>query len=281
MRFKGSVAQRWSGLAIAALALGLPWQIPAANAQTTAIKTAQSDNVQAELSYQSENGIEFTNIRLQVVRSGTTVMSDPVPVDSEYDRPLIDYDPEAFQVRDLDGDREPEILLDFFTGGAHCCTYSLIYRYESERNQYSPILHNWGNRGYRLRELNGDEGTPEFLSEDDRFAYEFTAYAASAYPLRIWRYQQGQMEETTHEFPDLIYQRAVELWQGFEEQRRNGIDPSGIGVRGLLAAYLASKHQLEQGEDGWQRVLTVYRLSDRRQFFNHLSQFLRRTGYIR
>jgi hypothetical protein len=31
-------------------------------------------------------------------------------------------------VRDLDGDGEPEVLVDFYWGGVHCCFYTDVYR---------------------------------------------------------------------------------------------------------------------------------------------------------
>ncbi len=270
-------AKLWASMALVTGSLALV----AGAASASEVWRSQAGQVQAELSYERVDALQFTNIRLQITRGGTAVLNAAVPVDSPYDRPLVEVSTDTFRVVDLDGDREPEVLLDLYTGGAHCCTYSLIYRYNPASNQYTAITHQWGNRGYRLRDLDNQPETLEFESEDDRFAYEFTAYAASAYPLQIWRYQGGTMQDVTLNFPELIYQHAAALWQAFDEQRRSGIDSDGLNVKGLLAAYLASKYQLGQAADGWQRVRTVYRLGDRQQFFNHLSSFLRATGYAR
>ena len=38
--------------------------------------------------------------------------------------------PRPLTVRDLDGDGEPEVLVDLYTGGAHCCFYTVILRFD-------------------------------------------------------------------------------------------------------------------------------------------------------
>ncbi len=174
---------------------------------------------------------------------------------------------------DLDGDKEPEVIADFFTGGAHCCTYSHIYRYDSKAQQYKKIRHEWGNGGYIIKDLDKD-GLPEFRSRDDRFAYAFTSYAASGYPLQIWQYRQGRMVDVTRRYPKLIASDAAQLWKTYREIR-NEVDNG----KGFLAAYLADKYMLGQGQDGWQRVKQAYKGRDRAQYFADLRKFLRETGY--
>jgi hypothetical protein len=178
-------------------------------------------------------------------------------------------------ILDLDGNKEPEVIADFFTGGAHCCTYSLIYRYDSKFQQYKRIRQEWGNGAYRLQDLDKD-GLPEFNSRDDRFAYAFTAYAASGYPLQIWQYRQGKMIDVTRRYPKLIFNHASELWQTYTQLRQQGDDG-----KGFLAAYLADKYLLGQGQDGWQRVQQAYKKSDRAQYFAQLRKFLRESGYMK
>ena len=68
------------------------------------------------------------------------------------------------------------MLVDFYTGGAHCCFYSVIYRYVGGR--YVSSFHFWGDPSYRLVDLNRD-GRPDFRSADDRFAYAFSCFACS------------------------------------------------------------------------------------------------------
>lgn len=240
----------------------------AATAETI---TGKSGNVQAQISYDKPEEYQYKNVQLKITRSGQTVLDQKLPQESEYDRPIGELDAKENQipVLDLDGNKEPEVIADFFTGGAHCCTYSLIYRYDSNSKQYKKIRHEWGNGGYRLKDLDKD-GLPEFDSRDDRFAYAFSSYAASGYPLQIWQYRQGKMVDVTRRYPKLIASNATELWQTYTELRQQGDDG-----KGFLAAYLADKYMLGQGQDGWQRVQQAYKKSDRAQFFAELRKFLR------
>jgi hypothetical protein len=253
--------------------------LPVRAAET--VKTAEQGNVRAELSYEkvaTEGLPQVKNMRLKISRAGTVVLNQ-APIDNEYDRPLVDFTnstnngEESFAVRDLDGDKEPEVVVDFYTGGAHCCTYSLIYRWVPNQNRYEPINHPWGNVGYTLKDLDRD-GRPEFESADNRFAYAFASYAGSGMPIQIWKYEKGQMTDVTRRYPKLVYADATRWWQVYNEAKsRDG------EVKGILAAYLATKYLLGQQQDGWQRVQQIYGGSDRQDFFNNLRQFLKETGY--
>ena len=88
-------------------------------------------------------------------------------------------------MRDLDGG-EPEVLVDLYTGGAHCCSFTLILRWDAAAQRYRSTLGYWGNYGTRLVDLDHD-GLPEFSAFDERFVYEYTAYVFSSAPIRDLR----------------------------------------------------------------------------------------------
>ncbi|HEY9800214.1 MAG TPA: hypothetical protein V6D25_07635 [Leptolyngbyaceae cyanobacterium] len=237
--------------------------------------TGRSGNVRAEITFEKPQEYQYKNVRLRIVRGGRTVLNKTLPQENEYDRPTAGIFSDKIPVVDLDGDKEPEIIANFYTGGAHCCTYSLIYRYDRTSGQYRQIRHDWGNGVYKLEDLNRD-GIPEFNSRDDRFAGAFTAYAASAYPLQIWQYRQGKMTDVTRRYPKLIASNASQLWKDYSDIKRQGHDG-----KGFLAAYLANKCLLGQAQEGWRRVQQAYTNSDRSQYFAELRKFLRETGYSR
>lgn len=239
------------------------------------IITGESGNVKVEISFEKPEEYQYKNVRLQIIRAGKTVLNQQLPQESEYDRPLGGLFSDQIPVVDLDGNQEPEVITNFFTGGAHCCTYSLIYRYNSQTQKYQKIRHDWGNGAYKLEDLDKD-GKPEFVSRDDRFAYAFTSYAASGYPIQIWQYRQGKMIDVTRRYPKEIASHTAELWKTYTEIQQQGDDG-----KGFLAAYLANKCLLGQGKDGWRRVQQVYKKSDRNKYFADLRKFLRETGYTR
>ncbi|GAP97092.1 hypothetical protein [Leptolyngbya sp. NIES-2104] len=240
-------------------------------------KTVQQENVKAELSYEKllTDGIPQTkNVRLRILRDSQSAF-DQAPTINEYDRPLIEFDDNlGFVVRDLDGDKNPEVIADMYTGGAHCCRYSLIYEYDRDQKQYVESRAFWGNLGYQLRDLDRD-GKSEFYSADDRFAYAFTSYAASAFPTQIWRLENGKLIDVTRQYSKEIYSNAYQLWQHYQKIRTE----EDAEVKGVLAAYLADKYLLGQQEDGWNRLREAYQESDREEFFGSLRKFLKETGY--
>src|SRR5215208_430600 len=92
----------------------------------------------------------------------------------------------SITLADLDGDRESELLLDLYTGGAHCCIVTQVFALQAPPTaavppSYGRVEHNFLDPGYTLRDLNGD-GVPEFQSADGRFAYALSSYAGSGVP---------------------------------------------------------------------------------------------------
>ena len=238
--------------------------------------TGLSGNVRAEISYEKPQEYQYKNVRLKIIRAGKTILDKKLPQESEFDRPSGSLAGKLeLPVVDLDGNKELEVIADFFTGGAHCCVYSLIYRYNGTSKQYSKIRHEWGNAGYELKDLDKD-GLSEFESRDDRFAYAFTAYAASGYPLQIWQYRQGKMIDVTRRYPKSIGKHASENWQTYLQAKKEGDDG-----KGFLAAYLADKYMLGQQKEAWQQVEQVYKESDRSKYFAQVRKFLRETGYVK
>lgn len=230
-------------------------------------RTAQLGNVRVEISYQGGDFcVTDARARIRIIRGGQTLLNQPTQVECRLSE---------VRVRDLDGNREPEVLVNFFTGGAHCCTISRIYRYDPNQRRYRSIDTSWGHTGYKLEDLDRD-GVPEFNSADNRFAYKFSSFAGSGFPIQIWQYRQGRMIDVTRRYPNLVRRDANNWWQRYIESRNQGYES-----KGSLAAYLADKYLIGEEKDGWERVQQAYKESDRQQFFSELRSFLRETGYIR
>ncbi len=251
-------------------------------------RRASSGAVKAELFYRERN-FRYRDVRLKIVRAGKTEYArslDRIGCGGcPYWRPLLDGRVPIL-VRDLDRDREPEVVLDLFSGGAHCCTYSLILRYSPRAGTYKVGTFQWGNVGYRLVDFARD-GRPELASGDDRFNYAFAAYAASATPIRIWRYERGSLVDVTRRFPGSVASHAARLWNLYRQVRVSAFPE----VRGVLAAYMADEYLLGRQERGWQRLETARRRGDLgrgptedgypagRAYLAKLRSFLHTTGY--
>jgi hypothetical protein len=258
-------------------------QVPPNIGPPRTVEMSESGKVKAEVSFVKE-GDNAKNIRIKIIRNGQTLLEEPVlvPTRSFVDDPDNKPNEEvsegrllSLRVRDLDGDKEAEVLADLVSlkSGNRCCNYSFIYRYEPSLKKYSHIKHFWGNVSYEIVDF-GKNDIPEFRSLDGRFAEAFTNYADSRLPLQIWQYRQGKMADVTKQYPVEIYTNSCELW--LESRKRLSEDGE---VKGILAAYMANQYLLGQNVESWQLLERVYQGRDRTQFFGKLREFLVITGY--
>jgi len=211
-------------------------------------RTASSGATTATLTYTKSEKNDFpayTGLRLAVIRAGQPVFDAPLAVkgcEEPYCAPIaaLPGGPGAgardgLTVTDLDGDGEPEVVADLFTGGAHCCLVSRVLRWTGAT--YAAVDHVWGDPGYRLRDVDGD-GRPEFVTGDDRFAYAFAAYAASFFPVQILRFDAGRWVDVTGTAPKLI-RTEVKRYKKTYLRLRRGRDSLGV-----LAAWAADEYRL-------------------------------------
>jgi subtilisin-like proprotein convertase family protein len=266
----------------------LCWQLELSRNVVDEVHAARGD-VSADLSYRETKSF-YSDLRISVRRHGVRLLSTPVARLACHDCAVSGYNtllgPSPLAVRDLDGDGEPEVLLDLYTGGAHCCFYTVILRFDGSRYRGSVAF--WGDPGYSLRDLNGD-GPPEFLTADDRFAYAFTSYAGSALPVQVRRYDHGALTDVTDQYLYLVRSDARSLWQ---EYLKDHAQPEA-DMRGLLAGWLADEYRLGQQDAAWKQIEAAYsrgELSAPRvdpvwpaglKYLRALRAFLVKTGYAR
>jgi hypothetical protein len=213
---------------------------------------------------------------LQITRGGELVLQDFFPGETAFLVRGGEDKRSPLAVADLDGNGEPEVLLDLYSGGAHCCSSTRIYHRSGDPPRYQVATHDWGNPGYRLEDLEGD-GRLEFVTGDDAFSGAFTSYAASRRPPVVLRFDDKALQDVTRRYPKLIEQDATECWKAFQELSPK--DPTGNDVRGVAAAYVADEFLLERGSEGWRRLIESYQKPDRKKFFAELTRFLEKHGY--
>jgi hypothetical protein len=236
-------------------------------------KTVIAGTVKAVLSYErSASAPRFREVRLKIFHNGTRVYNESVARDQVDDQVLAEQAETAFQVRDLDLDGTPEVIVDLFTGGTHCCTYSQIYRFDANGGSYQAMQHKWGNSFYQLVDFDQD-GRPEFQSRDDRFTGKFTSFAASANPMQIWHYDHGKMVDRTRDFTAPVEASANQHLLAMQRMS------SARDAKGIIAAYMADRYSLNQSSDSWALMEKLYQGDDREKFFGEVERFLQQTGY--
>ncbi len=281
--------QRTIGRLLAAatpLAVAVAVAAPAMAAATAGSQTASLGPVSATLTYESDPKdvvAPYSDLQLSITRAGTTLYSAPVnpkicPVGCGPDHP----DSPFLHVVDLNADGQTEVVLDLFTGGAHCCSLDVGYSIDPVSGNVTQTDHVWGDPEAPLEDLSHD-GRLEFVSADDRFAYEFDAYAFSGLPIQIERFVNGAFVDVTDAYPALIapdakrwyaiYRQSFEAGEGLGALAAWAADEDRLGHAALVARVLARENRLGHlRSDGlpWKGG---------RAFIKELQRFLVKTGY--
>jgi hypothetical protein len=267
---------------LAALALACA----GAAAAEAKVETKTLGQVEARLSYDQRGIYDYRNVRIKILRAGRKVLDKAVPAPCDGCQVILARQApngRSLRLRQLDGDSEPEAIVDLFTGGAHCCFLSVIYGYSASADKYRHLTHDWHDPSYSLSNLD-QKGAPEFSSADARFAYVFTAYAQSRFPIQIWHYKKGKMVDVTRQFPKAVRKHASGLLAEYDKSH------SDHDMRGVVAAYVADQYLLGEAKKGWDMAETARKdgalngtpgdsWPKRKAYLDELRKFLEKRGY--
>ncbi len=185
---------------------------PAADAAKKPTSTkAVSGSVTAVVNYRLVKSYDrYRDLRLTVTGPTGKLTKARLPniKSRSYSRPRI-------TLADLNADGVVDVIVDTFSGGAHCCSTSSI-ALSTATGWAAPVSQFWGNYGYVLKEIGGAPGI-ELVSHDDRFAYAFSAYAASFPAIQIVGVRGGALKDVTREYPDAIREDLTEKTQLLDE----------------------------------------------------------------
>ncbi len=268
-------------IAAGVLALGLI-AAPAALATT---ETAHAGNVTATFSFQGKVP-NFHGLHLTITRGGTVAYDQPVMAK------LCDKlcwpgggggGGPAVQVLDVEHTGDPDVLLNLYSGGAHCCTVMQVFSFDPATATYVKTERNFGDPGFRVVDLQHN-GQFEFLTADDSFAYRFTDFAASGLPIEILTFANRHFTDVTRSYPKLIARDAAVWLKAFKSMAKQRYADS-VGV---IAAWAADEDLL-----GHVKLVDGYLSQQAKaghlnapfgaggaKFVAQLQNFLRRRGYL-
>jgi hypothetical protein len=283
-RLPRSAAAALAAFAVAlvtALALAGP-----ASALDAGSITRSTGNVEATVSWdKAELGV--SNPHLKITRDGQVAFDAEITDVCPSGCFLVADDPQypgssILHLADLDNDGEVEVIVDTYSGGAHCCTVARIYAYRSDEGVFTrSISQYWGNSGYSVADLNGDQ-KQEMSGADDSFAYAFSSYASSAFPPKVMAYTRdpvtgkGTVKDVTRRFPKLI---RADARRRLRDIRAATPDPT-YESQGYVAAYVADQFLLGRGSVGLREIRRARskRLVSK-GFGARLLRFLHKVGY--
>jgi hypothetical protein len=281
------VQRRRSALAAAAAALALAVVPGAASADDAGSLTASGGAVQATLSWNAAK-LGVADPRLVIARGGQTLFdASPVAGSDSCSEGYCSFlasgkRKSALQVVDLNGDGEPEVLVDAYSGGAHCCALTEILAFNG--TGYGVTEAYWGNTGYELQDVDGD-GPPELVGFDDAFAAAFSSYAASFFPPRVVKYDpavKGALRDVTDRFPALIRRNERQALRALRKARRQHYETLGI-----VAAYVADLYLIGDNDHVRPYLKRARKRGDLRtisgraprSYERRLLAFLKKSGY--
>jgi hypothetical protein len=254
----------------------------AALATTTTTDTSRAGNVKASFSY-TGSAINARHLHLQIRRAGRL----------RYDRAVFsrqcspDCQPGSLQPRSssvyavyLEQNRNPDVVLSLYSGGANCCFIDQVFSYDPSRGTYVKTQHDFASAGSRLRFL-GSPRRWRFLSADDSFKYLFTDGADSGEPVQIWSFAQRHFTDVTNSYRRIISADAGRWLALFKHHIANGVgfiaawaaDEERLGNDALVQSTLTNEAQRGDLRDGGNGLATGKR------FVAKLNRNLGKLGY--
>ena len=151
---------------------------------------------------------------------------------------------------------KPEVVVEFYSGGAHCCeSIYVLEEVPGRPGEWQTVdlgQHDGGERP--PQDLDGD-GLSEIVTKDSSFLYAYGSYAESYAPPVIISVRKGHRV-------DLTRRPSMRPFLRKEEKRIRAImrDPDfrndrGYIPNGVLAGYVALKILLGEGPEGWRFML--------------------------
>lgn len=209
--------------------------------------------------------------------------------------------PDVFIAQMDPANRAKEVVVEGYSGGAHCCEeiYVLTALPRRETRPWKKIyLGSFDGGWVKPQDLDGD-GLAELELKDDRFLYLHGCYACSYAPPLFLSVRNGKKVNLTRSdgFQQVLWLEVRELEKRIRQPEE---ELSEEALNSLLAGYVALKSLLGDGADAWRFMLKHHKPQPMSHcpmpnpkggkcpvpemeisFPLHLSIFLRETGYTR
>lgn len=216
----------------------------AASAGTNAgTETVTSGPVSATLTWDAgEDGPK--NTRLTISRAGTAVFNRAIPKVCGDSCSRFITDDAGFQLVDLDGDHEPEVVVVAEPG--ECCDQTIgIYGFDAATGGYTELTQNMGQGSLDIKDADGD-GRSEVVTTDERFVNLVPHHSSLFFPPRVFRYEHRALVDRTRSSLSVVRGAASDLKFIVDDLKKS----DGVFAKIYVGSYVAEEYMLGRGKVG-------------------------------
>src|SRR5580692_1021689 len=203
------------------------------------------------------NGTPFDG-KLTVTDGGTTwtlAKPDNGTVSQINEMCVIAFQPET----------TPGVMIEGFTGGAHCCETPVIYLFNHAENRYVKVVdmtpidfenpHSFDTNGGFIPTVVGHQVLLQ--TGDDAFDYTFGCYACGIDPIVLDSVGFGGLTDVTLQHPAQVGANAAEMWKYVQSSVKAEGDADARVIPypfGFVAPWVADECALGHGASAWSTV---------------------------
>lgn len=158
----------------------------------------------------------------------------------------------------------PGVMIEGFTGGAHCCEVPVLYLFDQAEDRYAKVVdmspdhykdpHAFDANGGFIPRIVG--GQVLLRTGDDRFAYVFGCYACGALPIVLDSLSAHGLTDVTGQHPSLVEADARMIWKSAVQALNGEAAPvqTTPAPFAFLAPWVADECTLGRGATAWSTI---------------------------
>lgn len=231
--------------AVAAAAVVPAAALAGTNAGT---ETVTAGPVSATLAWDAgEDGPK--NARLSISRAGAAVFNRAIPRVCGLTCTRYIADSDSFELVDLDGDGDPEVVVLATPG--QCCDQTIgVYGFDAASGSYAELTQPMGDAAVEIKDTDGD-GANEILTTDRRFANLVPGHTSLFFPPVVYAYERSggapALVDRTRSSLNVVRASAREL-KGIIDV----LDKTDVGAYAKMwvGSYVADEFLLGSGKVG-------------------------------
>lgn len=187
---------------------------------------------------------------------------------------------ETVQDVDFNKDGRKTILIDVYSGGAHCCNTLYACKIKNDKLVFTDTLY-LADSYFDTEDIDKD-GKEEILANNMMFAYAFTNFAETRAPFMVYTVENGRFKDITKNYPALL-KNQIDEWQNDLQvfldsnykcpaEGEESFNTDAGSVQTILAAITANYFMLGEVKKGYDLIFKTYKCSDIDKFTETLEK---------